>query len=398
MPARFPAMSMITPSGLPIRAMRAIPGARSFDSSASSATGWGIGRSTFQPWTRSYLNGSASRGRASARPPPRCPSDGRQFLTWLRDTARLAPVDREPSHDDPVMETVQRYERFLIDERGASPKTVLAYLSTVRDFLGDCFESRCQDLGSLDCSRINGFIRQSCRTQCSATTRVHVAALRSFARYLYRSGIVTADIADGMCRVSTWRLANLPTALAPDQVEAMLASCNRETATGRRDYSVLMLLALLGLRACEVVRLTLDDIDWSNGKITVAGKGGRHDVLPLPHQVGRSAGRVSAGRSTDLCDTTCVCAPLCPCKRVSVIGRGWAYRSQGVRAGIERSGRGAAHLLRHSLATGMLRNGASLEEIGQILRHRSPDSTRIYAKVDLDALRPLAPTWPGGAP
>ena len=176
------------------------------------------------------------------------------------------------------METVERYERFLIDERGASPKTILAYLSTVRDFLGDCFESRCQDLGSLDCSHINGFIRQSCRTQCSATTRVHVAALRSFARYLYRSGIVTADIADGMCRVSTWRLANLPTALAPDQVEAMLASCNRETATGRRDYSVLMLLALLGLRACEVVRLTLDDIDWSNGKITVAGKGGRHDV------------------------------------------------------------------------------------------------------------------------
>ena len=326
-------------------------------------------------------------------------SDGRQFLTWLRDTARLAPVEREPSHDDPVMETVQRYERFLIEERGVSPKTVLAYLSTVRDFLGDCFESRCQDLGSLDCSHINGFIRQSCRTQCSATTRVHVAALRSFARYLYRSGIVTADIADGMCRVSTWRLANLPTALAPDQVEAMLASCNRETATGRRDYSVLMLLALLGLRACEVVRLTLDDIDWSNGKITVAGKGGRHDVLPLPHQVGEAlAAYLQGGR------------PICATRRVFVrryapvngfqssAAVGHIVRRAFVRAGIERSGRGAAHLLRHSLATGMLRNGASLEEIGQILRHRSPDSTRIYAKVDLDALRPLAPTWPGGAP
>ena len=166
-------------------------------------------------------------------------SDGRQFLTWLRDTARLAPVEREPSHDDPVMETVQRYERFLIEERGVSPKTVLAYLSTVRDFLGDCFESRCQDLGSLDCSHLNGFIRQSCRTQCSATTRVHVAALRSFARYLYRSGIVTADIADGMCRVSTWRLANLPTALAPDQVEAMLASCNRRRVRGERGKRLL---------------------------------------------------------------------------------------------------------------------------------------------------------------
>ena len=174
-------------------------------------------------------------------------SDGRHFLAWLRDTARLAPLEREPSHHDPVMETVERYERFLIDERGARPRTVLTYVSTVRAFLGDYLESRRNDLESLDCSHFNGFIRQSCRTQCPATTRVHVAALRGFARYLYRCGIVTVDIADGMGRVSTWRLANLPTALAPDQVEAMLASCNRETATGRRDYSVLMLLALLGL-------------------------------------------------------------------------------------------------------------------------------------------------------
>jgi len=294
---------------------------------------------------------------------------------------------------------VQRYERFLIDERGARPRTVQTYVSTVRAFLGECFDSRRQDLGSVDCSHLNGFIRQSCRTQCPATTRVQVAALRSFARYLYRSGIVTADISDGMGRVSTYRLSSLPTALEPDQVEAMLGSCNRETATGRRDYSVLVLLAMLGLRSCEVVHLTLDDIDWSNGTIAVAGKGGRHDVLPLPHQVGDAlAAYLQGGR------------PSCATRRVFVrryppfhgfrssAAIGHIVRRAFARAGVERSGRGAAHLLRHSLATGMLRNGASLEEIGQILRHRSPDSTRIYAKVDLDALRPLAPTWPGGAP
>lgn len=326
-------------------------------------------------------------------------TDGRQFLAWLRDTARLAPLEREPSHHDPVMETVQRYERFLIDERGARPRTVQTYVSTVRAFLGECFDSRRQDLGSVDCSHLNGFIRHSCRTQCPATTRVQVAALRSFARYLYRSGIVTADISDGMGRVSTYRLSSLPTALEPDQVEAMLGSCNRETATGRRDYSVLVLLAMLGLRSCEVVHLTLDDIDWSNGTIAVAGKGGRHDVLPLPHQVGDAlAAYLQGGRPS--CATRRVFvrryAPFHGFRSSAAIGH--IVRRAFARAGVERCGRGAAHLLRHSLATGMLRNGASLEEIGQILRHRSPDSTRIYAKVDLDALRPLAPTWPGGAP
>ena len=228
-------------------------------------------------------------------------SDRRHFLAWLRNTARLAPLEPEPSHHDPVMETVDRYERFHIDKRGVRSRTALTYISTVRAFLGYCLESTCNDLESLDCSHLNGFIRQSCRTQCPATTRVHVAALRSFARYLYRSGIVTADIADEMGRVSTWRLANLPNALAPDQIEAMLASCNRVTATGRRDYDVLMLRALLWLRACEVVHLTLNDIDWSNGEIAVAGKGGRHDVLPLPQRVGEALAAYLQGRIEGRC-------------------------------------------------------------------------------------------------
>ncbi len=109
-------------------------------------------------------------------------SDGRLFLAWPQDTARLAPLEREPSHHDPVMETVKRYERFLIDERGARSRTALTHVSTVRAFLGDHLESRRNDLESLDCSHFNGFIRQSRRTQCPATTRAHVAALRGFAR------------------------------------------------------------------------------------------------------------------------------------------------------------------------------------------------------------------------
>ena len=232
-------------------------------------------------------------------------SDGRELLSWLRQTERLTPTEPEPSHDDPVAETAHRYERFLFDERGASLSTVQTYLSTVRTFLGDRFDSRPAELGSLGLHDVNGFIRHSCQTHGPATTRVHVAALRSFTRYLYQSGTIATDIADGIAGVRTWRLSSLSKGLEPEQVQAVLACCDRETVTGRRDYAVLLLLALLGLRACEVVRLTLDDIDWSNAEITVSGKGGRHDVLPLPHEVGEAlVAYLQNGRPT--CATRCL--------------------------------------------------------------------------------------------
>lgn len=324
--------------------------------------------------------------------------DGRELLTWLRETDRVASSGAEPFRHDPIAETVDRYRRFLVGERGASLNTVQAYLSTARAFLGDRFDAKPADLRSLGLHDVNGFILHSCQAHSPATTRLHVAALRSFTRYLYQSGSMATDIADGIAGVRTWRLSSLPKGLEPDQVEAVLASCDRRTVTGRRDYGVLLLLALLGLRACEVVRLTLDDIDWCNAEMTVTGKGGRHDVLPLPHEVGEAlAAYLQGGRPT--CATRRLFvgryAPVrgfqSSCAVVNIV------RYALARAGIERPGRGAAHLLRHSLATQLLRNGASLEEIGQILRHQSPDSTRTYAKVDLDALRPLAPAWPGGA-
>ena len=131
-------------------------------------------------------------------------SDGRELLTWLRETDRLAPTGAEPSCDDPVGDAVDRYERFLFGERGASLNTVQAYLSTVRAFLGDRFDSGPADLGSLGLQDINGFILHSCQSHSPATTRVHVAALRSFTGHLYQSGIMATDIADGIAGVRTW--------------------------------------------------------------------------------------------------------------------------------------------------------------------------------------------------
>ena len=169
---------------------------------------------------------------------------------------------------------------------------------------------------------------------------------------------------------------------------------------GRRDYAILLLLAQLGLRSCEVVRLSLDDVDWNRGLITVSGKGNCRELLPLPKTVGEAlAAWLMDGRPTH-CPTRRLfvrkMAPHHGFASSSAIGD--IVRRALARADVKPLSRGAAHLFRHTLASGMLQNGASLEEIGQILRHRNPDSTRIYAKVDVGSLRILAPPWPGAAP
>jgi site-specific recombinase XerD len=177
------------------------------------------------------------------------------------------------------------------------------------------------------------------------------------------------------------------------QIQKILGSCDKETDIGKRDYALLLLLARLGLRAGEVVALTLDDLDWEAGLVTVRGKGKRVSQMPLPSEVGAAiADYLSTGR------------PLCSSRRVFIRGKapltGFANSvaicSLVDRAGVESEYRGS-HVFRHSLATRMLNHGASLDEIGDVLRHRRPDTIRIYAKVDLVSLRSIALPWPGGS-
>lgn len=221
-------------------------------------------------------------------------------------------------------------------------------------------------------------------------------ALRSFLRYVCYRGEGMPDLVAAVPTVANWSMTSLPRAISAEQVSQLLNSIDRSTAMGRRDYAILLLFARLGLRLSEVAFLELDDIDWASGSLHLLTKGGMRNTFPLSPEVGAAiADYLRHGR------------PRCSSRRVflrvrapiggfrSVAGIGSVVRHVIERAGVDAPTRGA-HQFRHGLATRMLRHGASLTEIGDILGHRHPDTTRIYTRIDLEALRSLALPWPGG--
>jgi site-specific recombinase XerD len=224
--------------------------------------------------------------------------------------------------------------------------------------------------------------------------RRYGCALRSFLRYCYLAGLIEHDLSAAALPVSGRRRSLLPQGIGPAQAKALLGACDRRRATGRRDYAVIVLMLRLGLRAGEVAALRLEDLDWRAGQVTVHGKGGRMDQLPLPVDVGEAiAGYLRRGR------------PRTAAREVFLRVR--PPRAGLTRSGVtnivldaaRRAGLGAvrAHRLRHTAAGDMLRAGAPLAEIGQVLRHRSLASTAAYARVDVERLRTIARPWPTGA-
>jgi site-specific recombinase XerD len=319
----------------------------------------------------------------------------RRLLAIVREMgiARPGLVARPPS---PAEQLLSEYKHFLVQERAISPSTADRWSRDVLRFLTERFGSGPVDTRVLTASDITGFVQRRAHLHGHSMAKILVVAMRSFLRYLEYKGLTTLSLHEAVPSVATWALASLPKYLPAKQVQAVLDHCDRTTTAGLRDYAILLLLARLGLRAGEVVRLELEDIDWDNALITIFGKGGQRAQLPLPSDVGRAIAEYLHGDR-----------PRCSCRRVFI--RDYAPRTgfgspsaiadivKGAleKAGVESAHRGA-HLLRHSLATHMLAKGASLGEIGEILRHRSTDTTAIYAKVQLEALRPLALCWPGG--
>jgi integrase/recombinase XerD len=226
------------------------------------------------------------------------------------------------------------------------------------------------------------------------------SALRSFLRFLYARERTPTDLSFAVPTVRRWRQATVPAFLSPEQVERVLSTTDRSIPCGRRDYAILLLLARLGLRASEVVGMELEDIRWRSAEMIIRGKGGRRDCMPLLSDIGEALTSYlhkDRGHSLSRRVFLRMWAPRLGLAGPAAVGH--IVRSALVRAAICRSGRGAAHLFRHSLATQMIRHGASLPEIAEVLRHRSQDSTEIYAKVAFEALRGVARRWPatGGA-
>lgn len=317
----------------------------------------------------------------------------RLFLDHLRAEGVIPPpqpvVDRSP-----LGRLKARYEEYLRQERGLSPVAASRYWPAIQRLLLECFDDGPICLRDLTPQDITKFLLRHARSRTPKGAQLMVSALRSFFRFLVQHGETERDLLAAVLSVPSWRLAEVPKYLKPAEVECLLDSCDRTSAVGRRDYAVLLLLARLGLRAGEVVRLELGDLDWRAGELTVRGKGWVEDRLPLPGDVGSA---LAAYLRTDRrpCTTRCVFL------RMKAPRRGFNHASSVstiVRCALKRAGltppTTGAHLLRHSLATDLLHHGASLAEIGEILRHRSPQTTEIYAKVDLDHLRTVARPWP----
>jgi len=293
----------------------------------------------------------------------------------------------------PTEELLERYRRYLTSERGVTPTTAAGYIHTVRPFLEKRRRNGAPDLSGLTARDITEHVRADIVARSTRSAKLVVTALRSLLQFLHLAGILDRPLSSAVPKVPNIRLAGLPRGLEADQVEKLLGSCDRHSAVGQRDFAVLTVLIRLGLRAGEVVALELGDVDWRGGELIVRGKGNRQERMPLPIDLGRAiAGYLRGGRPTTESRNVFL-RVRAPHGALSRNGISAIVIGAAVKAGLPPI---RAHRLRHTAATAMLRNGASLAEVGQVLRHRSSLTTAIYAKVDRVALRQVARPWPGG--
>jgi site-specific recombinase XerD len=298
-----------------------------------------------------------------------------------------------PSADSPVERLLGEYREYLVRERGLMASSVDGHQRVARLFLAGLTVPLDESLRALEAGGVTGFVVAQCRSGRlgAGAAKNLTGGLRSLLRFLHVAGWVRAGLEQAVPSVAGWRLSSLPRGLQAGQVTRLLASCDRSTPLGRRDLAILTLLSRLGLRACEVARLSLDDIDWRAGELTIRGKGSTSERLPLPHDVGealvsylRDGRPASASREVFL-------SARAPLRALSSAAVTAVVRYACDRAGLERVG---AHRLRHTVATELLHAGVPLAQIAPILRHASVSTTAIYAKVDREALRALARPWP----
>lgn len=320
----------------------------------------------------------------------------RRLMVFL-DLLGVIQPQAEHREATPIQQLVGAFAAYLRQERALSDKTLIQYCPFIERFLSERFSDGPVACAALRAADVIEFVKQQAAHLGPARAKAATTALRSFFRYLRYCGEIQLDLAAAVPTVPHWSMTGIPRAITSDHLRAILAHCPRHTPVGRRDYAILMLLARLGLRSGEIVSLTLDSIDWEAGTIAVAGKGKQSASLPLPAAVGEAVAdylRYRRPLSNSRALFLRACAPIRGLGAQQSIGT--IVGAALSRAGIETRHRGA-HQFRHALAADLLRHGATLTEIGSVLRHRHAKTTGIYAKVDFAALRPLSLPWPGGA-
>jgi site-specific recombinase XerD len=310
------------------------------------------------------------------------------LIRFLREQGVLAAASKEPTPRErwPVLE---EFRRWTVQHRGVAESSMTQYESMVAELLA----ALGADPATYGAESIRRFVVERSRGHGIPRAQTITTAVRAFLRFLAANGRCPDDLLNAVPRFANWRLSSTPRFLEPQEVERLIGACHDDSALGARARAVILLLARLGLRASDVAGLTFDDIDWSNGRIAVCGKGRRHEWLPLPQEIGDAIlGYLRRGRAPLPLPQvfTSVLAPHQPMTRAAVthVVRS-ALRQAGIKAPVN-----GAHLLRHSAATAMLRSGASLAAVGAVLRHRSPNTTAHYAKVDFGLLSEIAQPWP----
>lgn len=313
----------------------------------------------------------------------------RLFLRHLTDSGTVTVAAIARPNPEPAL--LMAFREWMYQQRGACAGTVDNYAIHIRELL----QHVGLELDKLDARGLRQFVMEGSKTCGWAAAKKRTTALRMFVRFLIAEGTCAVGLDGAIPVLAHWRLSALPRYLQEDEVERVIASCDITSPVGKRDRAILLLLARLGLRAGDIVQLRRRDIDWQGAWLHVSGKGRRQTRLPLTHEVGRAlVAYLKDGRPTTDTDVVFVrCrAPFrkfrSHCNVSVIVDR--ALR----RAHVTRPSRGAAHLLRHSVATSMLRHGASLHDVAALLRHRSIATTQIYAKVDVIALRTIAQPWP----
>jgi integrase/recombinase XerD len=315
-----------------------------------------------------------------------------RYLRRIGVAPPAEPVARDISAD---MALLVEYRRFLVNERGLAEVSIRRYLPVARVFLAGLPSPLEVGLCRLSAAQVSRFVIDQAGLRSVPDAKSMVTALRSLLRFLFVTGRIDRELAAAVPAVANRKLSTLPGRLRAGEADLLLGSCRRDTEAGRRDFAILTVLARLGLRACEAAGMQLSDIDWRTGELTVHGKAGLEDRLPLPADVGEAlVDYLLHGRPVGTATTSVFLTACAPRRGVTADGIRGVVARACQRAGIARVG---AHRLRHTVASDLLGAGSALPEIGQVLRHRSQLSTATYAKIDRSRLRELARPWPGGS-